>query len=66
MIELLEINDPVRLSFVQSLLADAGVECFILGAESPWPGTFPSRLMVRPDDEAAARKVLQEAGELAA
>ena len=66
MIELLEINDPVRLSFVQSLLADAGVECFILGAESPWPGTFPSRLMVRPDDEAAARRVLKEAGELAA
>lgn len=59
MIELLVTSDPVRLSFLQSLLADAGVESFVFDGEGPWPGAIPSRLMVSSDDEAAARRVLE-------
>jgi hypothetical protein len=59
LIELLVTSDPVRLSFLQSLLADAGVESFVFDGEGPWLGAIPSRLMVSSDDEAAARRVLE-------
>ena len=61
MVELLVTSDPVRLSFLQALLADAGIESFVFDADGPWPGAIPSRLMVSSDDEAAARKVLDGA-----
>ena len=61
-------NDPVRLSFLTALLADAGVAAFLLDAHTSAMegsiGAIPRRLAVREEDEARARRVLAEAGEL--
>jgi hypothetical protein len=67
--ELLRTNDPVRLSFLLALLADAGIEAVVLGAhvsavEAGLPG-FPRRLAVAEADYARARRVLIEADEAA-
>jgi hypothetical protein len=60
-------NDPVRLSFLTALLADAGIPAFILDAHASAVegsiGAIPRRLVVASDDEARARRVLAEAGE---
>jgi hypothetical protein len=60
-------NDPVRLSFLSALLADAGIETVVLDTHTSQAegsiGAIPRRLMVAPDDEARARRVLAEAGE---
>jgi hypothetical protein len=61
-------NDPVRLSFLTALLADAGVAAFVLDGHTSAVegsiGAIPRRLAVRPEDEARGRRVLAEAGEL--
>ncbi len=61
-------NDPVRLSFLTSLLADAGIAAILLdGHTSAVEGSIcaiPRRLAVAPEDQARARQVLKEAGEL--
>jgi len=61
-------NDPVRLSFLTALLADAGVTAFVLDAHTSAVegsiGAIPRRLVVREEDEARARRVLIEAGEI--
>lgn len=61
-------NNPVRLSFLTALLADAGVAAFLLDAHTSAVegsiGAIPRRLAVREEDEARARRVLAEAGEL--
>lgn len=67
--ELLRTSDPVRLSFLLALLADAGIEAIVLDAhvsavEAGIPG-FPRRLAVAEFDYAHARRVLAEAGEAA-
>lgn len=60
-------NDPVRLSFVQALLRDAGIESVLLDAAMSAVegsiGAIPRRLVVAPDDEPRARRVLRDAGE---
>ena len=60
-------NDPVRLSFLAVLLADAGIESVVLdayvSAVEGSIGAIPRRLAVLPEDEAHARRVLVEAGE---
>jgi hypothetical protein len=60
-------NDPVRLSFLMSLLRDAGVECVLLdlhvSAVEGSIGAFPRRLAVAEDDGPRALRVLREAGE---
>lgn len=60
-------NDPVRLSFLQVLLADAGIDAILLDAHVSAVegsiGAIPRRLVVAERDEALARRVLQEAGE---
>jgi Putative prokaryotic signal transducing protein len=60
-------TDPVRLSFLRVLLADAGIESVVLdgfiSAAEGGIGAFPRRLAVAEEDEAAARRVLREAGE---
>jgi hypothetical protein len=62
-------NDPVRLSFLTALLADAGIAAVVLDAHASAVegsiGAIPRRLMVATEDEARARRVLQEAGEIA-
>ena len=61
-------NDPVRLSFLTALLADAGIRAVVLDAHTSAVegsiGAIPRRLMVATEDEVRARRVLVEAGEL--
>lgn len=65
--ELLRTNDLVRLSFLQALLADAGIETFILDQNtSAVEGgivAFQRRVMVRTRDHARALALLAQAGE---
>jgi hypothetical protein len=60
-------NDPVRLSFLTALLADAGIAAVILDAHASAVegsiGAIPRRLAVAAEDERRARRVLAEAGE---
>ena len=60
-------TDPVRLSFLEALLADAGIACIVLdrhiSAVEGNIGAFPRRVCVADADEARARAVLREAGE---
>jgi len=60
-------NDPVRLSFLTALLADAGITAVVLDAHTSAVegsiGAIPRRLAVAAEDEAQARRVLREAGE---
>ncbi|HTB47518.1 MAG TPA: DUF2007 domain-containing protein [Acetobacteraceae bacterium] len=61
-------NDPVRLSFLTALLADAGIESVLLdqhmSAVEGSIGAIPRRLMVAEEDYSRARRVLTEAGEV--
>jgi hypothetical protein len=65
--ELIRTNDPVRLSWLQALLAGAGIETIILDTHTSIIegsiGAIPRRLMVAEDDHRRARSVLAEAGE---
>lgn len=65
--ELLRTNDPVRLSFLTALLADARIESVILDMHTSVLegslGILPRRLMVPVEDWTRARYVLQSAGE---
>lgn len=60
-------TDPVRLSFLRALLADAGIDSIVLDAHisamEGGIGAFPRRLAVVTGDEMRARAVLREAGE---
>ena len=66
--ELIRSGDPVRLSFLTALLADAGIDSLILDTHSSiMQGSLdilPQRLMVADDDIHRARSVLIEAAEL--
>lgn len=65
--ELLRTNDMVRLSYLQALLASEGIEPLVMdGGMSVLEGSagaIPRRLMVTSDDFAAAKALLEEAGE---
>ena len=65
--ELIRTNDTVRLSWLQALLAAAGIEAVVLdGYTSIMEGSIgaiPRRLMVRDGDMHRARTVIREAGE---
>lgn len=60
-------NDPVRLSFLRALLADAGIGTVLLdehtSAVEGSIGVIPRRLAVTGADERQAMRVLREAGE---
>jgi hypothetical protein len=60
MIELISTTDPVRLSFVRSVLAQAGIEALVFDANAPWPGAIPNRLMVADADAPRARQLLAD------
>jgi len=64
MIELLRTTDAVKLSAVQALLRDNGVEAeaFDRAAGSLWQAAIPVRLMVSDDDLPQARRLLRDAG----
>ncbi len=65
--ELVRTNDFVRLSWLQALLASAGIEVVVLDAYTSVMegsiGAIPRRLMVSDADERRARAVLKEVGE---
>jgi hypothetical protein len=63
MVELIKTSNPVRLSFLQAVLADAGIETFVAdaGAASLWGSTIPARLMVDEADVARARSLIAAA-----
>ncbi len=60
-------NDPVRLSFLTVLLADAGIESVVLDGHTSVlegsAGAIPRRLMVGTDDLDKAHRLLRDAGE---
>jgi hypothetical protein len=64
---LVRSNDSVRLSFLVSLLRDAGIESEVLdGQMSVVEGSISAitrRLVVADDVASRARRVLQDAGE---
>ena len=65
--ELLRTNDPVKLSWIQALLADAGIEAVVMDTHTSIVegsiGAIPRRLCVLAEDLEHARRVLDEAGE---
>ncbi len=65
--ELLRTNDPVRLSFLEALLRDSGIESLVLDHHTSLVegsiGAIPRRLMVSERDYRHARLVLAAAGE---
>lgn len=67
--ELIRTNDFVRLSWLQAVLADAGIEAVVLDAYTSVMegsiGAIPRRLMVHDRDEQRARSVLKDVGETA-
>jgi Putative prokaryotic signal transducing protein len=65
--ELLRSADLVRMSFLEALLAEAGIEAMVLdrNMNATWGDAFPPRLMVDDADYAQARRLLVQAGEIA-
>ncbi len=61
-------NDPVRLSFLSALLADAGIASLLLDQHaSVMEGSgnaIQRRLAVAEEDAPRARRILAEAGEM--
>jgi len=61
MTEIEATGDIVRLSYLRAVLADAGVECFVFDANSPWPGAVVQRLLVADADAELARQAIRSA-----
>jgi len=65
--ELLRTNDAVRLSWLQALLGDSGIESLILDHHTSLVegsiGAIPRRLVVAERDYRRARTLLAAAGE---
>lgn len=68
--ELIRSNDPVRLSFLTALLADAGIGALLLDTHSSIMqgsiGILEQRLMVADDDLEPARRLLIDTEQVAA
>ncbi len=65
MIELVRSNDPVLLSFLSSLLKDAGIAHFVadghMSVLDGSIGAIPRRLLVEEDGIEDARRLLRDA-----
>ena len=65
--ELLRTNDPVRLSWLEALLASAGIEAIVLDTHTSIIegsiGAIQRRIMVEDKDLDRARSLLAESGE---
>ncbi len=63
--ELLKTNDPVLLSFVEALLAEAGIDHFVadrnMSIMEGSIGILPRRVLVPRESAAAARALLRDA-----
>ena len=66
MIELVRTNDAVLISYVEALMRDAGIGYFVadrnMSIAEGSIGILARRIMVIEDDEAAARRLLKDAG----
>ena len=66
MIELVRTNDAVLISYVEALMRDAGIGYFVadrnMSVAEGSIGILARRVMVIEDDEAAARRLLKDAG----
>ena len=64
--ELIRTNDAVVISFVESLLKDAGIGCLIadqnMSVLDGSIGVLPRRVLVADEDVAEARRILVDAG----
>lgn len=64
--ELIRTNDPVVLSFAESLMRDAGIHCLIadqaMSVLEGSLGMLPRRFLVEDDRERQARDILIGAG----
>lgn len=64
--EILRTNDSVVISFVESLLRDAGISFFVadrnMSIMEGSLGILQPRVMVDEADEAKAREIIREAG----
>jgi hypothetical protein len=64
--ELIRTNDAVVISFVESLLKDAGIRCLVadqnMSVLDGSIGILPRRVMVLEENMAAARRILADAG----
>ncbi|TPW28131.1 putative signal transducing protein [Pararhizobium mangrovi] len=64
--ELIRTNDAVLISFVESLLKEAGIEYFVADRNTSVVegslGVLPRRVMVSEDGEQQARRILKDAG----
>ena len=63
MVTLARFQDPVEAQMARSAVEAAGIVCFLQGenANSLIPMAFRTRLLVRPQDEAAAQEILDAA-----
>ena len=65
MIELVRTNDAVIISFVESLMRDAGIACFVadqnMSILEGSIGLLQKRIMVNTDQTDAARRILTNA-----
>ncbi len=63
--ELIRTNNPVSLSFIQSLLKDSGIGYVLLDTHMSIMdgslGILPQRIMVSGDDLGQARRILKDA-----
>lgn len=66
MVEIVSSNDPVLISFVASVLTDAGIEHSVTDAHMSVIdgsiGAITNRVLVAEDHEAEARRLLRDAG----
>ena len=66
MIELIRTNDPVLLSFAESLMKEAKIHCLIadegMSILEGSLGMLPRRFLVESDREDEARQILTDAG----
>ncbi|MEP3438449.1 MAG: DUF2007 domain-containing protein [Hoeflea sp.] len=64
--DLIRTNDPVLISFVESLMRDAGIGCMVADAGMSIlegsVGVIPRRILVDPDMAAQARRIVMDAG----
>ncbi len=63
MVELERTFDPVRLSVLQAVLRDAGIDSFVFDSAvgGVLQGAIPARVMVLEDDVEMARWAMQQA-----
>ncbi len=66
MIELIRTNDAVVISFVEALMRDAGIGCFVadqnMSVLDGSVGILPHRVVVEAEKADAARRILRDAG----